>query len=102
MSDEVWEGPISSYTNEEAIADGIKVAIVPGRIFATTNVLQQIVSPLARAYDLRLDKEETLVEAEAEVVVRAGPDRQTRTAAIVKVWLIEDGDGLHLIAPEDY
>lgn len=92
MTDEEGSEVISVYTDEDAIRDGIKVRIAPN-VTITTNLLQQLVKPLVDKYDAREDKDDLMVTIHAVV---------TPASVGIPVWLIEDGNGLTLLAPEDY
>jgi hypothetical protein len=62
---------VSRYTNEQAIADGVKMALPHDRVFATTNLVRQIFKPLLDAYNSRPDKDNRMVTVKVEIAVGA-------------------------------
>lgn len=115
---------IFRYTNEQAIEDGIKVQIGP-RVFATTNCMRAMyaANELTNWPDEAPEKHDPRNQAVWQQVSRvlhdynAGhycdegaseyPEECERGFACylcfgVRVWAIEDGEGLHLILPSDH
>lgn len=110
---------ISSYTNEQAIEDGIKVKILDGEngipdVFATTNCLETVtpgvitdeglnlaaLAPFLPAFKLYQDG--TYHDDTAD-----HPEECTGQFAVYSVnghtvWFMLDGDGMTLLLPEDY
>jgi hypothetical protein len=122
---EMKEEPIFVYTSEQAVEDGIKIKL-GDRLYATTNLAVRLAPPTV--LDIRLDipfHPDTLRakvtrilnlynagiyadpptadeagEADASLALYEVPDEITGTTE--RVWAIQDGEGLHLILPEDY
>ena len=106
---------ISTYTNDQAIEDGLKVRLHDG-IFATTNALRTIV-PEAFNEDHTLDNRKVIeaflpvfnaydagqyCDASCKYPEEADRYRATYSVRGHEVWLILDGEGMHIILPEDY
>lgn len=103
------------YTNEQAIADGIKVRLGP-RLFATTNLCITLapsddpdqpfdVAALAPQVERVLELFNAGTYADPPEADRYGEaDRGLALYDVdgIRVWAIEDGDGLTLLLPEDY
>ena len=106
---------ISRYTNQQAIDDGFKVQLGE-RLFATTNLCIRL-APAGRP-DVAFNFEklhaivETILAKYNQKVYAEPPDADpygeaNHYFAVYRrenenVWAILDGDGLHLILPEDY
>ena len=108
---------VFTYTNEQAIADGIKIRMGE-RVFCTTNLWNRLLESVPD--DFEEDEHPLWVMAKLNVLVKkfnAGtyydpgatkyPEECNCGLACYlvgkeRVWAIEDGDGLHLILPSDY
>lgn len=106
---------ISVYTNDQAVDDGIKIKLHDG-IFATTNAMHTIV-PEAFDEDGTLDQRAVIAafldvftaydagvyhDATAKYPEEADRYHATYSVRGHEVWLILDGEGMHIILPEDY
>lgn len=104
---------IFRYSNEQAVADGVKIALAP-RLYCTTNLALRLAPELGGGIDrLRLA---FLVDTWLDmrrIGIYCTPDatrhpEETSAKFLVYevdgqvVWGIEDGEGLHFILPEDY
>jgi hypothetical protein len=100
---------IFTYTNDQAIDDGIKMQIGPN-LYATTNLFSQV-QPDEDIVMFVLKVRALLEDYNAGVYFHDGatdyPEESDRFFASylldgLKVWAILDADGLHLLLPEDY
>jgi hypothetical protein len=112
---EADDAVIFRYTNEQAIADGIKV-VLGDRLFATTNLAVTLApsddpdvvfdAGVLRAKLARLLKcfnEGVYADpSEADQYKEADASLALYDVDGVRVWAILDGEGLTLLLPEDY
>ena len=103
---------ISVYTNDQAVDDGLKVKIA-NRTYITTNLARQLFPDYEEDFQglLTLVQDEILKHYNAGVFAYPADTDPHKEAdryfayyrvGSIKVWAIVDGDGLHLISPEDY
>lgn len=102
---------ISAYTSDQAVEDGIKIKLAPG-LYITTNALMQL-SPVAAGADDDFTRNVCVAEVLGDAMRRydagdygEGEDVDQHFAVYtvngMKVWFILDGEGMHILLPEDY
>ena len=92
---------IYAYTNDQAIDDGIKVKL-GSNLYATTNAVERVgesgINEVLEAYNAGIYAQ----PASADQYGEADQYFALYETQGERVWAILDGEGLHIILPEDY